>query len=89
MTYTLHGVSRSRQRGVPPLVVDLLFQFGARERSADGTEILFFDNRSRKRVQTYVGSLIGKLNEQLNSYAVVAGDQVITVGTRYRRIKHT
>jgi len=88
MDHTLHGCKRSQQRGIPPLVVDLLLQFGAREHAAEGLEILFFDNRSRKRLQAYAGGLIGKLNEQLDTYAVVAGGKVVTVGTRYKRIKH-
>ena len=88
MENTHHATTRSQQRGVPPLIVDLLLQFGAREHISEGLEILYFDQRSKKRLHSYAGKLIGKLNEQLDSYAMISGGRIVTVGARYKRIKH-
>ncbi|CAG9172439.1 hypothetical protein LMG23992_02233 [Cupriavidus laharis] len=84
---TAHSAIRSQQRGVPPLVIDLLDQFGARRPNARGTEILFFDRRARTRVLAYAGGLIGRLSEYLDAYAIVADGTLITVGCRYKRIR--
>lgn len=84
---TAHAATRGQQRGVPPLVIDLLEKFGARRSSACGAEILFFDRRSRSRILTYAGGLIGRLSEYLDAYAVVADGRLITVGCRYKRIR--
>lgn len=89
MNATAHATIRSQQRGIPPMVVDLLFEFGCREHDHAGAEILYFDRRSKKRLETYAGCLINKLSEHLDSYAVVADGKLITVGTRYKRINHT
>lgn len=87
MKFTDHAATRSQQRGIPPLMVDLLLKFGYREHDHTGAEVCFFDRRSKKRLESYVGSLAGKLSEHLDSYIVVAGDSVITVGHRYKKIK--
>ena len=88
MKATTHASVRSQQRGIPPLVVDLLLQFGRREYDHAGAEVVYFDRRSKKRIESYVGGLIGKLSEHLDSYAVVADGKIITVGTRLKRINH-
>jgi|APLak6261690937_1056196.scaffolds.fasta_scaffold07532_2 hypothetical protein len=85
---TLHTNTRAQQRGVPPVIIDLLLKFGAREHDGRGAEICYFNSKSKKKVQSYMGGLLGKLSEELNAYAVVNGDTVITVGTRYKRINH-
>lgn len=88
MNTTAHATIRCQQRGIPPLVVDLLLQFGCREHDHAGAEIVYFDRHSRKRIESYAGGLISKLSEHLDSYAVVADGEIVTVGTRYKRINH-
>ena len=88
MNATAHASIRSQQRGIPPLVVDLLLQFGCREHDHSGAEIVYFDRRSKKRLESYAGGLIGKLSEHLDSYAVLAGGEIVTVGARFKRINH-
>jgi hypothetical protein len=83
---TIHADVRAQQRGISPLVVDLLLQFGKREHDHAGAEIVFFDRRAKKDVESYTGGSIGKLSEQMDSYAVVSGGCVITVGMRYKKI---
>jgi len=85
---TQHANVRAQQRGIPPLVLDLLLEFGTREHDARGTEIVFFDRRARRHVESYAGGLFNKLNEHLNAYAVVSDGKVVTVGARHKRINH-
>jgi hypothetical protein len=88
MVQSEHAVVRSQQRGVPQLIVDLLLRFGEREPSSGGTEIVYFSRSSRKRVQNYVGGMLGKMNEHLDAYAVICNGSVVTVGPRFKRIRH-
>lgn len=86
MHSTSHAQIRCQQRGIPPLVIDLLLRFGSREHDHQGAEIVFFDQRARKKIKHYAGGLIGKLSEHFDSYAVVAGGHIVTAGTRYKRV---
>lgn len=89
MQNTFHSEVRGQQRGVPPIIVDLLIQFGVREHDARGGEILYFDKRSKKKIETYAGGLFGKLSEHMDAYAVIASGKLITVGSRLKRINHS
>jgi len=89
MQKTFHSEVRGQQRGVPPIIVDLLMQFGVREHDARGAEILYFDKRSKKKIETYSGGLFGKLNEHMDAYAVISSGKLITVGIRIKRINHS
>lgn len=88
MTMTHHAMARAQKRGVPPLVVDLLLQFGVREHDSRGAEIVYFDRRARKHLETYSGGLFGRLNEHLDAYAVIYDGRVVTVGPRQKRVNH-
>lgn len=88
MKQTAHASTRCKQRGIPPLVVDLLLQFGRREHDHRGAEIVFFDHRSKRRIEGYAGGLISKLSEHLNTFAVISDGEIITVGNRFKRINH-
>ncbi len=88
MKLTHHANTRSQQRAIPPMLVDLLLQFGKTESAGNGAEKLFFDKQSRRRIAAYAGSLATLLNEHLDVFAVVSDDmQVITVGHRIERIR--
>ena len=86
MKATIHAAVRCQQRGVSPFVVDLLLRFGRREHDHKGAEVVFFDRRAKKEVESYTGGSIGKLSEQMDSYAVVSDGCVITVGVRHKKI---
>lgn len=88
MKPTSHATVRAQQRGIPPIVIDLLLQFGQVEHDHAGAEILYFDRRSKKRIESYVGALFGKLSEHLDNYAVVANGRIVTVGVRHKRINN-
>lgn len=85
---TKHAQIRSQQRGIPPVMVDLLLQFGVTESAGDGANKMFFDKSARRKVESYFGPLAPLINQHLDLYAVVgADDQVITVGHRLERIR--
>lgn len=86
MEHTQHSQIRAQQRGIPPLIIDLLMQFGAREPAGDGAEAIYFDKRAKKQLQTYSGGLMSKLSNELDVYAIVSGNKVVTVGPRFKRI---
>jgi hypothetical protein len=89
MKMSSHAAIRSKQRGVPPLMVDLLRLFGARDYDHHGGVIRYFDKRARKAAEKAVGSqVMRRLTEFLNLYAVESAcdGSLITVGHRYKRI---
>ncbi len=86
MQVSKHAQTRSQQRAIPPMLIDLLLQFGSCERAGAGVSKMFFDKSSRRRVRAYAGPLAGLLNDHLDVYAVVTDDlKVITAGHRTHR----
>jgi hypothetical protein len=82
-----HARKRAQQRRIPPLIVEWLFRFGSSE-TQGRTEVLFFDKPARNRLASVVGQpIVSHLTKLLDAYAIVEGDEVITVGHRYRRIR--
>lgn len=88
-TLTQHAKSRVQQRGIPPLALDLLLQFGRCERAGGGALKVYLDKKGRRRLQAYAGPLSALLREYLDIYAIVSEqDEVITVAHRRTRLKH-
>lgn len=88
MTRTRHAIVRAQQRGISPLVIDLLQEFGAWTKAADGASIRYFDRRAKRKVASYLGPSFAAVRNDMNVYAVLAGDgRVITVAYRLRRIQ--
>ena len=87
-TLTTHATVRSQQRAIPPLLIDLLLQFGTSAPAGGGTSKLFFDKRARRRVKSYAGPLAAVIDDYLDVYAVVGADNtVITTAHRLERIR--
>ena len=83
-----HAKVRAQQRGIPPIVVDLLIRFGQREKAGDGLSKVFLDRSARRKVCVYAGQLASILSEHLDAYLIVMSDNtVITIGHRLERIK--
>jgi hypothetical protein len=88
MMLTQHATVRSQQRGIPPMMIDLLLQFGTRARAPGGVEKVYFDKSSHKQIKTYAGPLAGLLTQHLSIYAMVgAGERVVTIGHLIERVK--
>lgn len=82
-----HAQVRMQQRGVPPVIIEWLLQYGATVYDGHGCRICFFDKNAKKQLRKEKGDIVlRRLHEMMDSYAVVGGDGlVITVGHRYQR----
>ena len=55
----------------------------------NGTTVCFFDRESRRSLASEVGQVIvRRLSDMMDSYVVLSGDTIITVGHRYKRLGH-
>lgn len=52
---TRYADTRSRQRAIPPLAIDLLVRFGSTEKARGGGQWVFFDKPARRRLNAYAG----------------------------------
>lgn len=88
MRLTRHARVRAQQRGLPPLIIDWLFRYGTEREDGCGATVLFFDRNSRRTLERECGRrVVSHLERYLSAYAVVAGDDVVTVGHRYRPMR--
>ena len=86
---THHAMVRARQRCIPPLIIHWLCQYGSRRRDNTGYIMCYFDKKSLRLLASDVGHIVlRRLSGLLNSYLVIAGNQIVTVGHRYKRIKN-
>jgi hypothetical protein len=87
MKMSHHASVRCQQRAIPPMLIDLLLQFGKSEPAGGGASKMYFDKAARRRVKSYAGQLAGFLDEHLDVYAVVGTDnQIITAAHLIERI---
>jgi len=85
---TQHAENRIQQRGIPPMIVDLLLDYGDIVHDKHGAEILYFGKRAQKKLKHYAGQeFVNKLAKYLRAYAVVRSGQVVTCGHRLKKIK--
>ncbi|MGJ0490061.1 hypothetical protein [Methylobacter sp.] len=89
MNMTYHAATRSQQRGIPPLVMQWLDQFGEEQYDGRGAIIRYFSRASRRAMEREFGSNpVKKMSEFLNVYKVENQDgKVITTGHLTKRIK--
>ena len=88
MKYTHHAEIRAQQRGIPPLIVEWLQDYGRKEYAGKGTRKIFFDKNSRKILAKKMGkSVVDSLGHLMNIYLVEEDNQIITVGHRHKHIR--
>jgi hypothetical protein len=85
---TQHAEVRMQQRGITPLILRSLLDYGATTHDHRGATIVYFDKRARSRLLRDSGRAgYRQVEKHLNAYAVVANDgSVVTVGRRNKRI---
>lgn len=95
LNLTWHARIRMQQRGIPLAALECLLDYGRRRHDHHGNVIVFLDKAARRRLQDFFprerggGAGWAQLEKHLNAYAVIAeGGAVITVGHRYKRIRH-
>lgn len=83
-----HAQTRMQQRGVTPVLLELLDAYGATEYDHRGAAMRYFNKAARRRLQHAEGKDVYRAVEaKLNVYAIVARDGcLITVGRRDHRI---
>lgn len=83
-----HAQVRLQQRAIPPIVVDLLDEFGSRFRSS-GAEKVIFDKPAIKRMRRHLGGdrSLRLVKRWLGVYVVIGDDgRLVTVAHRSRRV---
>jgi hypothetical protein len=87
MDITRHANIRIQQRGVPPLILEWLLDFGACE-VKHGARRRFFDKRSRRQLAQRFGSqIVDRLGDLLNCYLVEDDGRLVTAGHRTKRVR--
>lgn len=84
---TKHAHTRQVQRGIPPLIIDWLQDYGTRFYDGHGAEVVQFDKDSRRRLAKAVGEqVLKRMGEFFDVYIVLGADgAVITTGWRSKR----
>ncbi len=81
-----HASTRAQQRGVPPLILDWLLDYGAQEFDGHGGIVRYFNNEALRDLERQVGHApVARLSEYLRCYLVESSTDggVITVGKRH------
>lgn len=86
---TKHANQRMTERAISPVMVDLLYLFGA-ERHQNGSTVLYFDQKSRRRARKALEDTLRRFDKQSDAYVVRAADSgdTITVGHRTKRLRN-
>lgn len=89
MNMTKHAQTRSQQRAIPPLIIEWLCKYGCRLQGMNGTTVCFFDRESRRCLASEVGHVVvRRLSDMLDTYLVLSGDSIVTIGHRYKPLRH-
>ena len=81
---TRHASIRMRQRGIPPLALECLLDFGRTLHDHRGAELILFDKQARRACQRRLdASIYRELERHFGVYAVRGTDgALVTVGHR-------
>lgn len=85
---TRHAEVRAQQRGIPPIMDQLLDLYGQEEHDGHGSVVLYLDRTSIRSMERDLGSRpVARLAEWLDVYKVQTTDgRTVTVGHRTRRL---
>ncbi len=81
-----HANTRTQQRGVPPLIINWLVDYGDEEFDGHGGIVRYFSNGSLRRLEREIGrGPLKRMSEYLRCYLVQSSfdGTVVTVGKRY------
>ena len=84
--FTQHAMVRAQQRGVPPLISDLLIDYGSKYFDGHGGVVRYFTDKSIHNMEREVGKIMSKkMSEFRRCYLIQSSRDgiVITVGKRY------
>jgi len=85
---TQHASQRAQQRGIPPLMDQLLDLYGEEEHDGRGATVVYLSKVSIRNMERDLGRRpVARLSEWLKAYKVKAADgNTITIGHRTRRV---
>lgn len=87
MNLTTHAQTRMRQRAISPVFIDWLEQFGSVE-PQEGAELIYFSQRSLRKLASYTGGFSNKIDKLKNVYLVRGNNgKIVTAGYRNESIK--
>lgn len=83
-----HASTRLQQRAIPPIVLDLLFDFGKFEYDHRGSTMYYFDKLGKEQARVVLQkSNSTQIDHCLNAYFVMGSDgSILTVGHLVKRI---
>lgn len=83
-----HANTRLQQRAIPPIMLDLLFDYGKFEYDHHGAEVYYFDKAGKERARAALQQKKStQIDHCLNIYLVMSSDgNVVTVGHLDKRI---
>ena len=87
--HTHHSSIRSQQRGIPPLIDELLDRYGREVYDGHGGVVVFMDKESIRRMERDLGrEPVSRLATWRNAYKVrsINDGATITVGHRTKRL---
>lgn len=89
MSQTKHAAIRAQQRGIPPMIDQLLDLYGQEEHDGHGAVTLYLSKKSIRTMERDLGrSPVSRLAEWFDAYKIRSMDgHTITVGHRTRRLR--
>jgi len=85
---TAHARTRMQQRGIDAAALEALLDYGRVEHVDRGCEIVYFDKAARVHLGKQNPGLARDMDRLTRTYAILGSDgAVVTVGSRYRRIR--
>ena len=85
---TTHARTRMQQRGIGAAALEALLDYGRVEHADRGCEIVYFDKAARVRLAKQNHGWARDVDRLTRTYAILGPDgAVVTVGSRYRRIR--
>lgn len=85
---TKHAATRAQQRGIPPMIDQLLDSYGEVEHDGHGAIIVYMNKKSIRQMERDLGRRpVAKIAEWFDAYKVRSADgETITIGHRTRRL---
>lgn len=89
MVTTKHASIRLRQRGIPPVILEWLLEYGIPQYDHCRGMVFSFDARSRKSLRSMLNTkAFARHSRHLNCFVVMGTDgEIITVGHRTRKFR--
>lgn len=89
--FTKHAAERSTHRVIPPMIAEIIIEYGESRDAGDGAVKYTLTKRSMSALRQTAGREIAKAIEAYrtrNAYVVAAGSRIITVAYGNRPIIH-